>query len=158
MKDLRKGKLFLGETNPNITDSCGFGDSGSAARFFASFPQDEPTAKRVIYCPKADGDSRLGSSHPTVKPLALMRYLVRLITPPGGTVLDCFAGTGTTGEAAFREGFKAVLIERDAEYIKDVEKRMSLINSGIGERRRETVKKRGHLETVDSLPLFGGDA
>jgi DNA modification methylase len=48
-----------------------------------------------------------------VKPLGLMRWLVRLVTPPGGTVLDPFAGTGTTGQAAALEGFRCVLVERD---------------------------------------------
>lgn len=80
-------------------------DSGSAARFF--------------YSAKADAGDRLGSKHPTVKPIDLMAYLCRLITPPGGTVLDPFAGSGTTGMAAIREGFKPVLIEREAEYFAD---------------------------------------
>jgi DNA modification methylase len=53
----------------------------------------------------------------TVKPLALMRWLVRLVTPPGGVVLDPFAGSGTTGEAALLEGFDAVLVERDESYL-----------------------------------------
>jgi DNA modification methylase len=74
-------------------------ETGSAARFF--------------YTAKADCDDRLGSKHPTVKPVDLMQWLCRLVTPKGGTVLDPFAGTGTTGEAAFREGFNAVLIERE---------------------------------------------
>jgi site-specific DNA-methyltransferase (adenine-specific) len=55
-------------------------------------------------------------AHPTVKPLALMRHLVRLVTPPGGIVLDPFAGSGTTGEAALLEGMGSVLIEREADY------------------------------------------
>lgn len=52
-----------------------------------------------------------------MKPIALMRWLVRLVTPPGGTVLDPFAGSGTTVEAALLEGFDAVGIERDADYL-----------------------------------------
>jgi site-specific DNA-methyltransferase (adenine-specific) len=88
----------------------GFGDSGGASRFF--------------YCAKASKKDRRGSKHPTIKPLALMRYLCRLITPPGGTVLDPFAGSGTTGEAAALEGFQSILIEREAEYIPDIEKRL----------------------------------
>lgn len=102
------------------------GDAGSAARFF--------------YNAKADSDDRIGSKHPTVKPVDLMRYLVRLVTPPGGTVLDPFAGTGTTGEAAFYEGFRAVLIEREGEYRADIARRMTLAMSGPDERRREIVK------------------
>ena len=103
-----------------------YGDSGSAARFF--------------YSAKADSDDRIGSKHPTVKPIDLMRYLVRLITPPGGTVLDMFAGTGTTGEAAWREGFSAILIEREAEYQADIARRMALCLAGPDERRRAIMK------------------
>lgn len=90
---------------------AGYGDSGSAARFF--------------YSAKASKVDRAGSKHPTVKPLELMRYLCRLITPPGGVVLDPFAGTGTTGEAAIAEGFAAVLIEREPEYQEDIRRRLS---------------------------------
>ena len=60
---------------------------------------------------------RDGATHPTVKPLALMRWCVRLVTPPGGVVLDCFAGSGTTLIAARDEGFRSVGIEREAEYM-----------------------------------------
>ena len=62
--------------------------------------------------------------HPTVKPLSLMQYLVRLITPPNGIVLDPFMGSGTTGIAAKEEKFKFIGIERDAEYFKIAEKRI----------------------------------
>ena len=86
------------------------GDSGSAARFF--------------YCAKAGKSDRAGSKHPTVKPVALMRWLVRMVTPPGGTILDPFAGTGTTGQAAVEEGFNAILIEREAEYLADIHRRL----------------------------------
>lgn len=66
------------------------------------------------------GAGRLNGSrnhHPTLKPINLMRYLCRLITPPGGLVLDCFAGSGTTGIAALREGFRFVGIERELQYL-----------------------------------------
>ena len=56
--------------------------------------------------------------HPTVKPTALMRYLCRLVTPPGGVVLDPFTGSGSTGKAAVLEGFGFVGIEREAEYVE----------------------------------------
>ncbi len=111
---------------------------GSAARFF--------------YTAKADVDDRIGSTHPTVKPVDLIQYLVRHITPPGGTVLDCFAGTGTTGEAAYREGFKAILIEREPEYQHDIAERMRLCLAGPDEKRREITKRKG--ETADAGPLF----
>ena len=63
-------------------------------------------------------------SIPTIKPLALMRWLVRLVTPPGGTVLDPFAGSGTTGAAAEAEGFNAILIERDRASVADCRTRL----------------------------------
>jgi DNA modification methylase len=88
------------------------GDSGSAARFF--------------YCAKASQTERAGSKHPTVKPVSLERYLCKLVTPPGGTVLDPFAGTGTTGQAAVVERFSAILIEREAEYCRDIRRRLAL--------------------------------
>lgn len=87
------------------------GDSGSAARFF--------------YSAKASKADRAGSKHPTVKPIKLLQWLTRLITPPGGMVLDPFAGSGTTGAAAEREGFRAVLIEREAEYVEDIKRRLT---------------------------------
>lgn len=118
----------------------GMGDSGSAARFF--------------YTAKADADDRLGSKHPTIKPIDLMQWLVRLVTPPGGLVLDPFAGTGTTGEAAFREGMRAVLIEREAEYQADIRRRMALILGGPDERARESLKASGKAQGHDDLPLF----
>lgn len=65
-----------------------------------------------------------GVQHPTVKPVDLMRWIVRLVTPPGGTVLDLFAGSGTTGEAALVEGFDVVLIEREADYVPLIERRI----------------------------------
>lgn len=111
-----------------VADTPYYGDSGSAARFF--------------YTAKADADDRLGSRHPTVKPLDLMQYLVRLVTPPGGLVLDPFAGTGTTGEAAFREGMRAILIEREPEYQNDIRRRMALCLAGPAERKREAAKAR----------------
>lgn len=115
-------------------------NSGSAARFF--------------YTAKADSDERLGSKHPTVKPTDLMQWLVRSVTPKGGTVLDLFAGTGTTGEAAWREGMRAVLIEREPEYQNDIRRRMSLVLGGPEERHRVAMKPRE--KPVDDLPLFGG--
>lgn len=90
------------------------GDSGSAARFF--------------YTAKADATDRLQSKHPTVKPVDLMAYLIKLVTPPGGLVLDPFAGSGSTGMAAMREGFNAILIEREAEYVADIQRRLDHVH------------------------------
>lgn len=82
-------------------------------------------AARYFYSAKASKADRAGSDHPTVKPVDLMAYLCRLVTPPGGHVLDPFAGSGTTGAACIREGFKATLIEREASYVADIQKRLS---------------------------------
>lgn len=84
--------------------------TGSAARFF--------------YCPKSNKkdrneglDESLPNHHPTVKPTELMRYLVRMVTQPEGTVLDPFMGSGTTGKAAMLEGFRFIGCELDEEYL-----------------------------------------
>ena len=90
----------------------------------AAFPKD---AARFFYSPKANKADRAGSNHPTVKPIALMRYLTRLITPPGGTVLDPFAGSGSTGEAAYLEGFNSILIEKNEQYCADIRSRMAAV-------------------------------
>lgn len=69
--------------------------------------------------------------HPTVKPMALMAYLCRLVTPPGGIVLDPFCGSGTTLKAALSEGFSAVGIEKDAAYFEIVESRLDGAQIGL---------------------------
>jgi len=92
-------------------------DTGSAARFF--------------YTAKADKKERKGSKHPTVKPLDLMRYLCRLVTPPGGVVLDPYCGSGTTIEAALAEGFQAIGIERDPESFEDTQRRLDGAQLGL---------------------------
>lgn len=97
---------------------------------------DSGTAARFFYSAKADADDRCGSKHPTVKPTDLMAYLCRLVTAKGGLVLDPFAGSGSTGMACLREGFDAVLIEREAEYVADIRRRIA------------------HVQGLDS-PLFG---
>ena len=65
------------------------------------------------------------NTHPTVKPQELMKYLCRLVTPKGGTVLDPFMGSGSTGMAAKDEGFEFIGIEREKEYFEIAEKRIS---------------------------------
>ena len=116
-------------------------DSGSAARFF--------------YSAKADAQDRIGSKHPTVKPVNLMRWLVRLVTPPGGTNLDCFAGTGSTGEAVLLEGFKSILIEREKEYFADISRRMAHVYESSRVRKETITKAKGEVAS-DCGPLFGG--
>lgn len=99
---------------------------GGASRFFATFHD----ANRFIYTPKASkADRNAGldkqiNGHPTVKSTKLMEYLIRLVTPPSGIVLDPFMGSGSTGVAAKREGFKFVGIELSAEYFEIASKRI----------------------------------
>lgn len=133
------------------TEGSFFGDSGSAARFFYDAKADgDDRVKRCPVCsvrwigkrPCACRDPETGKlstpvGHPTVKPVDLMAYLSRLVTPPGGVVLDCFAGSGTTGMACLREGFRAILIEREAPYVADIMHRLRHVAG-------------------DDAPLFGG--
>src|SRR5690606_26977667 len=92
-----------------------YGDRGGASRFFPTFRYEAkaPTSER----PKVKGEDGRTIQHITVKPLDLMRWLVRLVTPPGGTVLEPFAGSGTTLEACVLEGFECIGIEREADFL-----------------------------------------
>jgi site-specific DNA-methyltransferase (adenine-specific) len=98
---------------PNTTRNApdNYSDEGSAARFF--------------YCSKANKQDRAGSKHPTVKPIDLMQWLCRLITPPKGLILDPFAGSGTTGSAAVQERFRIILCEKENEHIEDIRRRFT---------------------------------
>jgi site-specific DNA-methyltransferase (adenine-specific) len=91
-------------------------DSGSAARFF--YCAKSPKSERNLGLPEG-----ITNTHPTVKPLTLLQYLCRLITPPGGLILDPFSGSGSTGIASNREGFNSILIEIDIDYAKIAEAR-----------------------------------
>jgi site-specific DNA-methyltransferase (adenine-specific) len=95
--------IILDEEAGKILDKQTGSDVGGASRFF--------------YCPKTSKKDRdVDNIHPTVKPTDLMAYLVRLVTPKGGVVLDPFMGSGSTGKAAVREGMQFVGIERESEY------------------------------------------
>lgn len=108
------------------------GDSGSAARFFNNFPAEAFPWPLAFYHGKAGKSDRRAElvdrdagekPHPTVKPVGLLRHLARHICPPGGTILDPFAGTGTTAEAARAEGMNCVLMEAEDEYIEFLRRR-----------------------------------
>jgi DNA modification methylase len=93
---------------------------------------EQSGTSRFFYCAKASKSERGASNtHPTVKPLALMRWLVRLVTPAGGLVLDPFAGSGTTGLAARAEGMRAVLVEREAEHVDIIRARLESVVTEI---------------------------
>jgi DNA modification methylase len=89
------------------------------------FKSSKGSAARFFYSSKANKKDRRGSTHPTIKPVQLMQYLTRLVTPKNGIVLDPFAGSGTTGEAAILEGFRPIMIEMENEYCKDIINRIN---------------------------------
>ena len=98
------------------------GDSGGASRFFPVFKYQAKAPKKERPVIEREDGSKI--QHPTVKPLKLMEWLVTLITPEGGTVLDPFAGTGTTLQAATNKGFHPIGIEADADYIQLIHRRL----------------------------------
>lgn len=137
---------------PTASESAAYGSStGSAARFFycakaSKRDRDEGLegfeVKRTGGMQAtADGSMLTGSGnertttraniHPTVKPTDLMRYLCRLVTPPGGIVLDPFMGSGSTGKAARLEGFQFIGIEREAEYLEIARARINAVQVNL---------------------------
>ncbi|XAF37069.1 methyltransferase [Mycobacterium phage MKC-IRE-02] len=106
-----------------IREETVYGDSGGASRFFPVFKYQAkaPTRERPSYV-NEDGAK---VAHNTVKPLDLMRWLVRLVTPPNGVVLDPFAGSGTTAEACIHEHKRCITIEREADYLPLIVARLS---------------------------------
>ena len=144
LKTSSGGKTFHGKIfDLRAKDKLGFNDKGGASRFFyvakaskkernkglEGFEENQTKGGGGMYNEEAGG--KFGSVkapsqnfHPTIKPVALMRYLVRMITPPNGIVLDPFNGSGTTGVACKVEGFNYVGIELDAEYCKISEGRI----------------------------------
>lgn len=107
--------------------SFGHNDSGGASRFFY-----------VAKASKSERNAGLGQSsngHPCVKPIRLMSYLCRLITPPNGIVLDPFTGSGSTGVAAIKEGFNFIGIELNPEYMQIAKKRIEAIPANPGGRK-----------------------
>lgn len=133
----RSRSAVAGVTEMGTGRSVEYADRGGASRFFyvAKASRAERNAGLEGFTPTANdwqrptanlSDPRMDrkqkreiplNHHPTVKPIALMRWLVRLVTPPGGTVLDPFAGSGTTGIAADLEGFDFIGIEREEGYV-----------------------------------------
>jgi predicted methyltransferase len=104
------GGAVYGADTREIVSGDTYGDSGGASRFF-------PVFRYEAKAPGTERPSVDGVAHATVKPLELMRWLVRLVTRRGGHVLDLFAGSGTTGEAALLEGMLCTLIEIEAAHI-----------------------------------------
>lgn len=104
---------FLNALHIDPPMSSTYGDKGSAARYF--------------YCAKPSKKEREGNTHPTIKPVKLMSYLINLITPANGVVLDPFMGSGSTGVAALNDGYTFVGIELDDEYFQIANQRLMAI-------------------------------
>jgi DNA modification methylase len=104
-------------------EQFGFGDTGTASRFF--------------YSAKASKADRANSKHPTVKPQELLKWLARMVCPPGGTILDPFAGSGSMAQAALSEGFNVILIEKEAEYIADIIQRFHFMETMKSEKQEQ---------------------
>jgi len=147
---------YYGDMHP------GFGDSGSAARFFycakaSKQDRDEGCGElgekpRKAYSGPVTSDPRMSreqqrlpvrNNHPTVKPTDLMRYLCRLVTPPGGVILDPFMGSGSTGKAAMLEGFEFIGIELNPEYVAIAERRIYSVAPLFAEVSKKRVGERG---------------
>jgi site-specific DNA-methyltransferase (adenine-specific) len=151
------GNNFGGERE-NIKGNRGLGDKGGASRFFyvAKASKSERNKgldgfeQKIIEGRDKGQDERsvaykprpaiMFNIHPTVKPIKLMQYLVRLITPPNGIVLDPFCGSGTTGIACKLEGFDFVGMEQDPEYTKIAEARIENYNEEIKQPKEEKSK------------------
>jgi site-specific DNA-methyltransferase (adenine-specific) len=122
---------FDGERGP-----FGYGDTGTYSRFFlipkAARSDREPVLGGLRTGSGNERNTRRANVHPTVKSTDLMRHLVRLVTPTGGTVLDPFAGSGSTLLAAELEGFEWIGIEREAEYCAIAEARLNGTQRGLG--------------------------
>ena len=139
---------FAGFPGGRSDAGMGRADSGSAARFFycAKASKKDRDDGLEGFAPAKTNDGRKvdadnayqrvaterANIHPTVKPTALMRYLCRLVTPPGGVVLDPFTGSGSTGKAAIMEGFRFIGIEREAEYVEIAKARIGAAEAGAG--------------------------
>jgi DNA modification methylase len=122
----------LGNTKPLVRHGEASGPIGRWPANLIHDGSDEVTellgdAQRFFYCAKASKKDRSeGNTHPTVKPTDLMRYLCRLVTPPGGIVLDPFMGSGSTGKAAMLDGFRFIGIERDPTYFESARRRLQM--------------------------------
>jgi hypothetical protein len=125
--------------------------------------RENPTAgyglKGVNLTRKDGGENQVFPTknfHPTVKPLALMRWLCRLVTPPGGTILDPFLGSGTTGAAAVLEGFDFIGIEREAEYVAIAEARIAFWAAHQGREIEDVLEDYGYSERERNGHLEAG--
>lgn len=131
MLDAQSGETSERSRTINAQASIGYG--GSNVPFQTQVHGDSGGASRFFYTSKAGPDERGGSKHPTVKPRDLMLWLCKLITPPGGLILDPFIGSGTTAVAARMGGFRCVGIDNNEEYLSHAAERLRLGDEGLCE-------------------------
>jgi len=115
---IKEGMASMGYHGGNGSTRTVVADTGGASRFFAQF---DPDASFIYQAKAGPAEKRLDTeveAHPTVKPVALMRYLVRLVTPPGGIVLDPYVGSGTTAVAAVLEGVQFIGMDKHEPYVQ----------------------------------------
>lgn len=152
----KSGKTAIWSADIDAVDRGGHNDSGGASRFFyqpkaskrdrnegleelegtsAGEMVDRVEGSAGMDSPRAGAGRTSGAKnfHPTVKPTALMRYLIKLVTPEGGTVLDPFTGSGSTGKAALLDGYKFVGVELTEEYLPIIEGRLKWASEQEGE-------------------------
>lgn len=148
------GKNFGSDAEKPPMDDMGYGGGGSTSRFFKACEPDGPgSAARFYYCAKTNKSDKnsgsrfaeVDSDHPTVKPVDLMRWLVRMVTPPDGVVLDPFMGSGSTGVACKAEGFHFIGIERERDYFEIASKRLNAKAVSTSEDRDSRRRQAGRL-------------
>ena len=126
--DEQSGNLKSGGTRPNGINKSERSWKNTSKEIIANnyIPPSEGGASRFFYCAKASRKERgEGNNHPTVKPIKLMEYLITLITPPNGIVLDPFIGSGTTAIAALNTGRFFIGIEKEEKYVEIARKRIA---------------------------------
>ncbi|MDO8065584.1 DNA methyltransferase [Janthinobacterium sp. SUN206] len=155
------GSVCFGTFGGGVVSTDIAASTGSAARFFycakasradrnAGLVDPGPQFKHGATLRKIEDAPKTGNIHPTVKPTDLMAYLCRLVTPPGGVVLDPFMGSGSTGKAAMREGFRFIGVELSAEYFP-----LCLVRI---QHEIDSVAATGVVEPTPQFDLFSEDA
>jgi DNA modification methylase len=166
-KERENSSIFAGA---GVFDHKGYeADSGGASRFFYVAKaskrdrnegleglEEKPSTKQFMSGVEDEGNNVDGSTrafanpvaknfHPTVKPTALMEYLIKLVTPPKGTVLDPFTGSGSTGKAAILQSFDFIGIEMTEEYLPIIEGRLKHAEHIVAERVKETTNQQSEV-------------
>jgi site-specific DNA-methyltransferase (adenine-specific) len=160
-----KNNSVYGKFNDSVKGQSGIGDKGGASRFFYVAKASKAERNKGLEdfeekqyhtrgCHKSSiverpPDYKVLNHHPTVKPIKLMQYLVKMITPPNGIVLDPFCGSGTTGVACKLDGFQFVGLEQDPEYAKIAEARITNYEPEV-----LISKKSKEKNNIEQIPLF----